>query len=102
MRTQIGKTQMMLTEAMAALRESHVAVVAANHMHARELFARLRNMLGTSGDRQELVLRLNGHYLWVVTPRSITKIGPDTYGLRCRASAKVFIDHFVFESGALS
>ncbi len=91
----------MLNEAVEALRESSVAVVAANLTHARDLFQRLRLMLDVSGDRFELVLRFNGHYLWVVTPRHIVKIARDTYGLRGRASTRVFIDHFVFESGAL-
>lgn len=92
----------MLNAAVETLSESHVAVVAANYSQARDLFNHLRQRLGVSGDKTELVVRRAGYYLWVVLPKHVTKVGHDNYELRGRSNVKVFVDHFVFETGGLS
>lgn len=96
---QLGRTEKMLLDTIEALSESNVAVVAASYAHARELFGRLRDRLGVSGDKTELVIHHNDHYLWIVLPKHVTKVGHDTYELRGRSNVKVYVDHSVFETG---
>jgi hypothetical protein len=84
----VGKTQAMLDEALEGLRERSVAIVARDRAHARELFARLKNM-GLHGDREELVLRGFGHWLYIVLPSTVSS------ATRGRSSMQILVDHSV-------
>lgn len=97
----LGRTETMLEAALAASIDGNVVVVAANRQQARDLARRLKQL----GCRPRCELHLRSPYssnIEVVLPSRISRNGPGDDDFRLLgSSAKVFVDHFVFEQGAL-